>query len=125
MCLLVLLVPWGLGCRSTTKADCMDATRLQPPLPERKDHVEGQEGDTNGAPIGDFNAAQEAGEFVQFDEEVSMRIVRPYIKSTELLDGFKIIASDSQMDGKATIIPPGKLYKSSYAAPTREGRALL
>jgi hypothetical protein len=46
----------------------MDATRLQPPLPERKDHVEGQEGYTRGAPIVDLNAAQESGEFVQFDE---------------------------------------------------------
>ncbi len=89
----------SLGCRLTNTADRIDATRLQPPLPERKDHVEGQEGDTNAAPIVDLNAAQEAGEFVQFDEEISMRIAWPYMKSTELLDGFKIIASDSQMDG--------------------------
>ena len=65
----------------------MDATRLQPPLPERKDHVEGQEGDTNAAPIVDLNAAQVAGELVKFDEGVSMRIAWPYIKSTEPLDG--------------------------------------
>ena len=37
----------------------------------------------------------------------------------ETQSGFKIIASDSQMDGKATIIPLGKLCESSYAAPTR------
>ncbi len=58
----------------------MDTTRLQPLHPERKDHLEGQEGDTNSAPIVDLNAAQVAGEFVQFDEEVSMRIAWPYIK---------------------------------------------
>ena len=62
----------SLGCQSTTTADCMDATHLQPPLPERKDHVEGQEGHTIGASIVNLNAAKEAGELVQFDEEVSM-----------------------------------------------------
>ena len=46
-------------------------------------------GDTNDAPIVDLNAAQKAGLIVQYDEEVSMRIAWPYIKSTDLLDGFK------------------------------------
>ena len=87
--------------------------------------MEGQEGDTNAAPIVDLNVAQEAGEFVQIDEEASMRIAWPYIKSTEPLvggsmlietpSGFKINASESRMDGKATIIPPG----NSTRAPTQ------
>ena len=29
-----------------------------------------------------------------------------------------VITSELQMDGKAAIIPLGKLYESSYAAPT-------
>ena len=67
----------SLGCQSTTTADCTDAARLQQPLPERKDHVGGQEGGTGDAPIVDINAAQEAGKLVQLDEEVSVRIARP------------------------------------------------
>ena len=53
--------PGSLGCRSTTTADCMDTTRLQLPLLERKDHVEGQEGGTKDAPIIDPNTTQKAG----------------------------------------------------------------
>ena len=49
----------SLDCRSssgsTNTADCIDATRLRSPLPDRKDHIEGQEGDTNAAPIVDLN----------------------------------------------------------------------
>ena len=52
-----------------------------------------------------------------------MRIACPYIKSTgplpgcsrlliETPSGFKIIASEPKMDGRATIIPLGKLYES-------------
>ena len=77
----------SLGCRSTTTADCKDAARLQQPLPERKDHVGGQEGGTKDAPIVDLNADQKAGLIVQFDEEVSMRITCPHIKSIKLLPG--------------------------------------
>ena len=55
----------------------MDTTRLQPPLMERKDHVEGQEGGTKDAPIIDPNTAQKAGKLVQFDEEVSMNVALP------------------------------------------------
>jgi hypothetical protein len=59
-----------------------------------------------------------------------MRIALPYIKSTRPLargkllietpSGFKIIASELQMDGKATIIPLGKVYESFYSAPPHE-----
>ena len=63
----------------------MDTTRLQPLLLERKDHVEGQEGGTKDAPTIDPNTTQKAGKLVQFDEEVSMRIALPYIKSTRPL----------------------------------------
>ena len=79
--------PGSLGCRSTTTADCMDAAHLQQPLRERKDHVGGQEGGTRDAPIVDLNAAHETGKLVQLDEEVSVRIARPYIKSTETPPG--------------------------------------
>ena len=105
----------------------MDTTRLQPPLLERKDHVEGREGGTKDAPIVDPNTAQKAGKLVQFDEEVSMRIALPYIKSTRPLargkllietpSAFKIIVSELQMDGKAAIIPLCKVYESLYSAP--------
>ena len=59
-----------------------------------------------------------------------MRIAWPYIKSTKLLDGgrmliktpsgFKIIASESQMGCNAIIIPLGKHYERFYAAPPNE-----
>ena len=59
-----------------------------------------------------------------------MRITLPYIKCTRPLargklliktpSGFKIIASELQMDGKATIIPLGKVYESFYSAPPHE-----
>ena len=73
----------------------------------------GQEGGTKDAPIVDLNADQKAVLIVQFDEEVSMRIACPHIKSIKLLpgcgrllietpSGFKIIASEPQMDGRAT-----------------------
>ncbi len=77
--------PGSLGCQSTTTADCIHTTRLQPPLLERKDHVEGQEGGTKDDPITDPNTAQKAGKLVQFDEEVYMRIALPHIKSTTRL----------------------------------------
>ena len=88
----------------------------------------GQEGGTGDAPIVDLNAAQEAGKLVQLDEEVSVRIARPYIKSTgmppgcsRLLigtpSGFQIIASEPQMDSRTTIQPLGKLYKSYDTLP--------
>ena len=96
-----------LGCQSTTTADCTDAARLQQPLPERKDHVRGQEGGTEDAPIVDHNAAQEAGKRVQLDEEVSVRIARPYIKSTGMPPGCS----------RTTIQPLGKLYKSYDTSP--------
>ena len=112
----------SLGCQSTTTADCMDAARLPQPLPERNGHVGGQEGGTKGAPIVDLNTDPEACKIVQFDEEVSMRIACPCTKSMELLpgcgrvlietpSGFKIIASEPQMDGRTTIISLGKLYE--------------
>ena len=118
----------SLGCRSTTTADCTDAARLQQPLPERKDHVVGQEGGTGDSPIVDRNAVKEAGKLVQLNEEVSVRIARPYIKSTgmppgcsRLLigtpSGFQIIASEPQMDGRTTILPLGKLYESYDTLP--------
>ena len=50
---------------------------------ERKDLVEGQEGDTKDAPIIYTNTAQKAGKLVQIDEEVSMRIALPYIQEHE------------------------------------------
>ena len=57
-----------------------------------------------------------------------MRITCPYTKSTktphgcsrlliETPSGFKIIASEPQMDGRATIIPLGKLYESYDTLP--------
>ena len=87
-----------------------------------------QEGDIKRAPIIDLNVAQEAGKLVQRDEEVSVRITCPYTKSTETPlsccrlriktpSGFKIIASETQMDGRATIIPLGKLYESYNTLP--------
>ena len=74
----------------------MDTTRLQPPLLERKDHLEGQEGGTKDAPIIDPNTAQKAGKLVQFDEEVSTRIALPYIKSTRPLARGKLPDRDSK-----------------------------
>jgi hypothetical protein len=71
----------------------MDAARL----PESKDHVRGQEGGTKDAPIVDLNIAQEAGELVQLDEEVSVRIACP--------------------DAKCTETPLGKLYESYDTLP--------
>ena len=71
--------------------------RLQQPLLGRKDHVQGQEGGTKDAPIVDLNVVQEAGELVQLDEEVSVRIAYPYAKSTET--------------------PLGKLYESYDTLP--------
>ena len=107
-----------------------DVVRFQPPLLVRKDHVEGQEGGTKDAPIIDPNTAQKAGKLVQLDEEVSVRIALPYIKSTrplargklliETQSGFKIIVSELQMDGKATIKPLCKVYESFYSAPPHE-----
>ena len=84
--------------------------------------MEGHEGGTKDAPIVELNPDQKAGLIVQFDEEVSMRIACPHIKSIMLLpgcgrllietsSGFKIFASEPQMDGRA-IIPLGKLYES-------------
>ena len=105
----------------------MDAARLQQPLPERKYHVGGQEEGTRDTTIVDLSAAQMAGTLVQYDEEVSIRITCPHIKSTEPLpgydrlliktpSGFKIIASEPQMDGRTTIIVMiillGELYES-------------
>ena len=79
-------------------------------------------------PIIDLNVAQEAGKLVQRDEEVSVRIACPYTKSMETPlscsrlriktpSGFKIIASETQMDGRVTIIPLGKLYESYDTLP--------
>ena len=118
----------SLGCQSTTTADCTDAARLQQPLPEHKDHVGGQEGGIGDAPIIDHNAAQEAGKLVQLDEEVSVRITRPYIKSTGMPpgcsrvligtpSGFQIVAPEPQMYSRTTIQPLGKLYKSYDTSP--------
>ena len=90
-------------------------------------HVGGQEGGTGDAPIVDLNAAQEAGKLVQLNEEVSVRIARPYIKSTGMPPGCSrlLIASEPQMDSRTAIQPLGKLYKSYDTSPPGKQCALL
>ena len=83
---------------------------LQPPLPERKDHVGEHEGDTKSAPIVDIKVVPAVGGNIQRNEDASMHMACPSVKSAEplaggrllieTLNGLKSIVSESQLVGK-------------------------